>query len=655
MSDKRVKFYSSSDMSVGFYLERMQLVIDSQLTSAITDINDVLELVNILKFIDSGIYDKRWSKAFQKKVKDSKPFLHKIIVTFFKGLNSKTLATEIKQLDVEYTGDFIDQFEKFDLGSMVNEEDFKLLIDSSDIPYWDIAGSAYLVKKYPDAVKGEFLSKPRHFELFLNNFTSSTGSKLLVPDNVSKADMLQFCKDYIESEAANINYLRILSRPLKGIEKHLNIDASTRLKAKRKAAQLENELFKDRMDEGGLQLKMAVLSSKSTYDKEIAKAEETDLVALVDGEWIDKHHDFPTLFNNIQYLYDLFSSDLISELPSFPKREMGVFETHMGVNTNSSYVAGQFFTMKQQFTTMKLKAFSELLARHNVSIEDMIDWFFSTYSKEEFGVKWLPLSMPSRSEAIANQTATLLRIEEHIRKQYHALKLNGTIDSELVDISNTPSFNELRSFTDKKYIYLSDSEEMQIIINLLFSDQSSITYINDSLKGEHFVALITGNKVKYSELHEYQKPIVKHLIDRRVVMKNGDGVLSLCNSAEVKVLRRLYYVGVIGYNHISSTEKSTIDNMIDNEMVILGSTLYSKQEQDYLNFILNNSFFDDSWAIRNSYQHGLPSYDNPNHYEFDNLLVKLILVTHVIKINDELTQRKVTSGGDGAYCEIDEY
>lgn len=655
MRGKRVKFYSSSDMSIGFYLDRLKLVIDTRLTSVFTDINDVLEVVNILKFIDNGIYDKRWSKSFQKKVKDSKPLLYKIIETYFKGLNSKTLANAMMQLHAEYTSDFIDQFEKFDLGSMVNEENFKQLLDSSDIPYWDIAVSRYLVKKYPGVIKGEFLSKPRHFELFLNNFTSSRGSKLLVPNNVSKADMLQFCKDYIESEAANINYLRILSRPLKGIEQHLNIDASTRLKAKRRASQLEDELFKDRMNEGGLHVRMAVLSSKSTYDKEIAKAGNTDLVALVDSEWIDKHHDFPTLFNNIQYLYDLFSSDLISELPSFPKREMGVFETHMGVNTNSSYVAGQFFTMKQQFTTMKLKAFSELLARHDVSIEDMIDWFFSVYSKEEFGVNWLPLSMPSRTEAIANQTATLLRIEEHIRKQYHALKLNGTIDAELVNISNTPSFNELQSFTDKKYVYTSDSEEMSIIINLLFSDQSSLTYINDSLKGEHFVALITGNKVQYSDLHEYQKPIVKHLIDKRVVMKNGDGDLSLSKPAEVKVLRRLYYFGVIGYNHISSTEKSTIDKMIDKEMVILGGTLYSKQEQDYLNFILNNSFFDDSWAIRNSYQHGLPSYDNPNHYEFDNLLVKLILVTHVIKINDELTQRKISSGGDGAYCEIDEY
>lgn len=87
-------------------------------------------------------------------------------------------------------------------------------------------------------------------------------------------------------------------------------------------------------------------------------------------------------------------------------------------------------------------------------------------------------------------------------------------------------------------------------------------------------------------------------------------------------------------------------------MVVFGNTLYAKQEQDYLNFMLNNAVFDNSWAIRNNYQHGVPNYDDKNHYIFDNLLVILVLLNHVLKINNELNLRRVASGDEGIYCDV---
>lgn len=651
MTRERVKYFDKGDMSIGFYLDRLKLVVDSDLTTANGDINTILELVNIIKFIENGIYDKRWSKEFRKKVNNTKPKYHKIISTYFSSLTAQMLPSVIAKLDNEYVNDFLDQFEKFDLGTKVKENEFRSLIDISSIPFWEIVRSKYLTTKYPNVMKEEFLSKPQHFETFLDNFTSSRGNKVFVPNTVSKVEMLKFCNDYIDSDDANINYLQILTQPIKGLEVHMAMDASTRLKAKQRAQNLENELFKDRMT-GGKKVKMAVLSSKSTYEKELAASEPTDFIALVDGQWIDDHHDYPTLLNNVQYLYDIFSSDLISELPSFPRLEMGVFETHMGVSTNNSYVVGQFFSIKQRMATMKLQALSDLLDRHKIRLEEVIDWFFSTYSEDVFGIKWLPLNMPLKNESKANQTATLLRIEEYIRTQYHILATKGSIDSELVEMTNTPSFRELSSLVENKYIYLTESDDMQIIVNLLYSDQSSITYISDDLKGQHFVELIVKNDVKLSELHEYQTPSVRHLIDKKIVIESENGMLRLRDPLEAKLLRDLYTIGVIGYKHVSQKEQAKLESMLKKEMVAIGDTLYTKQEQDYLNFMLNNSVFDNSWAIRNSYQHGLPSYDTPDHYAFDNLIVILILLMHVIKINDELSLQRVAAGGETIYCDI---
>lgn len=52
--------------------------------------------------------------------------------------------------------------------------------------------------------------------------------------------------------------------------------------------------------------------------------------------------------------------------------------------------------------------------------------------------------------------------------------------------------------------------------------------------------------------------------------------------------------------------------------------------------MLNNKSFDNSWAIRNGYQHGLPYYENNEQYEIDNAIALLVLIHDMIKIDDEL-------------------
>ena len=74
-------------------------------------------------------------------------------------------------------------------------------------------------------------------------------------------------------------------------------------------------------------------------------------------------------------------------------------------------------------------------------------------------------------------------------------------------------------------------------------------------------------------------------------------------------------------------------------VIIFSNTLFTKQESDYLNFLLNNKVFDNSWAIRNRYQHGAPNYDDSKQYDVDNALSLLILIIYVVKIDDELKSR----------------
>ena len=654
MDNKRLKYYANNDISISYYLERLKLVADSlDSSSELNNINDALELVNVMKFINNGLLSIDWDVHYRDQLKSKAKIVKDLVGKYFSGLSVAGITNAISTLENQYNDDLISALSAYNLGDKFTEDEFNNLLSYANIPIWNILESKYLVDKFPTTLKKLFLSNPRNFETFLSNYTYSHNKrKLHIPKNVSKEDMFSLCNNYIESDEANPNYLDILLKPIKGVEEYISIDASTKLKIKRRNEEIQNKLFGDLSRGGGLSIKLAVLSSKKAYDEEVKGSSPTDMISYVESSWIEAHTDYPTLLNNFQYLYELFTEDLLSTLPSFPNAEMGVIEQHMGVTTENSYIIGQFFGLKHQMATGKLRIVSEFTTRHKISLEDIIDWFFSTYSKEEFDLEWLPLNMPSSSEHTANKTATLFRIEESIRTQYSVFAETGSIDSEIVDMTSTPGIVGLKSAIQDKYVYLSDDDISHSIMNLLYSSQSSLTYIDEGHQSHDFASLIIKHRLKEDDFHNYQKPRIDYLVQHGILTKRKDGTLKIRDVSTLYVYKMLFAYGVVGYHHVKPQIQKAIDNMLTDGRVILGATLFTKQESDYLNFVLNNSQFDNSWAIRNLYQHGAPTYKDKEHYRFDYYMALLVLVTYVIKINDELSLRKLAEGKEPAYADM---
>ena len=69
-------------------------------------------------------------------------------------------------------------------------------------------------------------------------------------------------------------------------------------------------------------------------------------------------------------------------------------------------------------------------------------------------------------------------------------------------------------------------------------------------------------------------------------------------------------------------------------LIQFSSSLFSKPEQDYYNYLFNKSEFDNGLDIRNSYTHGTQRVnENQNKQEYFIFLRIMILI--VIKINEE--------------------
>ena len=105
------------------------------------------------------------------------------------------------------------------------------------------------------------------------------------------------------------------------------------------------------------------------------------------------------------------------------------------------------------------------------------------------------------------------------------------------------------------------------------------------------------------------------------------------NKRKVWLLRDLYYNDVV-CNYYMERFETEIKELELKGMVQFKSSLLSKPEQDYFNYILNKSEFTNGLDLRNRYVHGTQSTDVKDH-ETDYFTFLRILILIIIKINEE--------------------
>ena len=71
MGQRRIKFYSVNDMGTGWHLQKMEAFFqDWDILTDNPDVNTILELFNIKKFLDAGVRLVQWSDLQLEEYKE---------------------------------------------------------------------------------------------------------------------------------------------------------------------------------------------------------------------------------------------------------------------------------------------------------------------------------------------------------------------------------------------------------------------------------------------------------------------------------------------------------------------------------------------------------------------------------------------------------
>lgn len=630
---KRVKFHSNVYMSNGYNFN-LALDIIKNLSEKEYNINDILEFYNILKFFNKGFLDNQ-KDEIQKLCNDSKNKLYSIIGKFNKNINNSNIEEYLNQVESNYVEDFFEMLNTYEIYKIINENKFKCILEKNPKYLRITLHNKDLVTTYEKIVKEALLNTPNSAVLLLDEYEIAhldNHKQMFFPESLTLCDKEKIIINYINCEDANLNYLRIIAN-LQSTSK-LKISDKTKLLAKQKATQQEKQLF-----DKNTGIKMSTLVQ---FKKDLKKTVEFSFEGqnweyTYDINWIKENiKDFSTLLNNFIYLFEYVDMQMRWTMVS-KLSYMDIFERIIFIYSKRDYPVSAEFKRQNQLSDLQMYGYYVQLQKLGVRVEELISWFFNTYLVKEFRINNFNISVPSKDSNYLEKCRTLLPEIDSCLKQYNYYVEDGNIDPELVQISSKHLFFEnVKSLLKNKYVY-SNGKEYDLISNYFFFDQCMLEYVEGTSKNYScFYDLIKNEDIKKEDIDKYEQNSLNKLIEDEYIFVDENGFIRIKNKIQLSILNDINNNEVISYWNLTEKERKEIDTLVKRGLLKFDSSLFSKPEQDYLNYCLNKSKFVNSLDLRNMYSHGTQPFGDENIYYSNYIRVLKLFILIIIKINDEL-------------------
>lgn len=630
--DLRVKYYSTNDLSAGFYLKRIEdIICNFVVEKKRVDINEIIELYNIQQFFHNRIYSIHWTKQQLNDYSEIVSDFSKVIGEFFLGINTDTIESMFDTIYYDYRNDFWKLIEKYKVYDKISVEQFRKIILNKHFILNDVLKCKNIVKKFSDEIITYMEKNPFCAEIILSYYLEKHDrniESLYFPVELSNEKKTLILDKYIASNSSNINYLKLIFES--NSTNNLRLPDRLKLKAKRKYDEEIETLFKE-----GTGFEYGAKVSFSNKIDEEFKFETDDnriLSVLYSAKWIKENLDYPTLLNNFIYLFG-YTDLQFRSLHVSRESQMSIIEKYLGIKGRKEYSTGIAFQQIQMLAQLQMIGYCNELEKYNIFLEDIIEWFFCNYLEEEFNVKGFCFNKSSHTVSYLEKCRNIAAEFDNILKRFKIYCEDGEIDDELLHISTEHIFiKDIPSMLSNKYIYPCGND-YQTISNLLFSDQSIIHYLPKlSNNYNSFYCLLEKENVYYDMFEDYQIPSIDWLIDHNIIkIDNKKRIMPYWE--KIKILNELYQHDVVCFSYMKKYQ-SIIMELNKMGLVQFSSSLFSRPEQDYYNYLFNKSEFDNGLDIRNSYTHGTQRVDE-NQNKQDYFIFLRIMILIVIKINEE--------------------
>jgi len=644
---ERVRFYGANDLATGFHAPRaVEIGLKFEPADPPTDIIDVLELHNVWQYIEHNFIPESCTSAERTALTTASPKMRATIARFFSRIDSSNFAAIVAGIGHDYRADLLELLGRSKVFDRCDSSIVLPVLKAVGISLAAMLANKELVRAYDMALRNELLASRQSAELLIRRYLEKGASHSInLLQNFTRDDSRGLLERYVNGDEANLNYLRLLADA--NDHAGAGIDAKLRLLAKRRAEYLNAEIFTD--GEGfrtGTEVGIAD-EQDAPATEEVDSSEGWTQRYSYSRRWLDQTMDFPSILNNFQHLFKFADPQGLLSFPAYPAA-FGVMERLMGLTGTTEYKIGSAFRATDSSSLLQTHMYRHFLKSKDIELEDVIGWFFGTYLVDEFKAENFSFHPSVTGSSYLEKVRHLFAEMESVSNQFALYAENGELDRELLNLGSDPvRYKEIPSSLDGKYAYSTDSREIAAILHLLFSDQSSLLYINESLRDRSFASLLLHHEIAYASFRVHQRADLDFLTEAGILAESG-GRIRFVSGEQFGILMALFNTEAVNFYHLSKEGRQELEKMVDKGWVLRRSSLLSRAEGDYFNYFLNHVGFSNGPNLRNSYLHGSQIGDDDGEH-FNTYLVALrLMVALIIKMNDDFCLLAGANSGSAA-------
>ncbi len=631
----RVQFHDNNDMSMGYNLHRAEDIITSYNSgSPSREINDILEYYNISRYFDNKLFLQDWDVETIEKYYSVVQKLKAEVGKYLHSVHGDDLAPLFAQVDHRLRSVFFTVLSAYKVTDRISSAQLVNLINSHFDALSLIVQNKALVTKYGADISDLLVHNPEYAETVIDhyyvNHHNREQSKTFMPVELGKEELDTIIRNYVGWEKASPSYLQLISGLKKAGEHPIN--DRVRLQAYKRVC----KFWKDHFDSGKVGVEFGIgvqiLDQDEIVHEDYSPSEHVCHLSY-SRKWISGNLDFPTLLNNFIFLFKYVDRKYRCLFLSNPT-DLSALDMFMGVHGNEEYATGIGYEGRKMQSTLQMYAYQLELRHNNIEIEHLFKWFFEEYLKTEFGVENYVYYAPSPQSSSLERILLIASQIDAVLKQFRLFSEDGRIDRELYEFSSsTYIIVDTPSLIDKKYLY-PGSDAIKRELFFLFSDQCMLSY-TEKTKGQYtsFAKMLASENVSVKDFPEYDQPDLKWLLKRGTIFEDENGFLRMKKALFI-LLYDINQNGCVAFSYCSEAEKQHVEKLLSTGDLLAESSLFTKQEQDFLDYMLNVQRFSNGPELRNKYVHGNFSGDLKKH-DADYLELLKIMALIVLKINEE--------------------
>ena len=636
-ASERLKFYGPQDLANAWTAdEAVAIIRERSAESSIRSLNDALEIYNALAFEEHGVFPSTLTQDEQGDLAVAGRKLRGQIANFFSGIDASNLDACLSGFGYQYAEDLLALLARHDVTKKVGGQLLFEALLRARMPLAVMLSNWQFVNQHDRRLRDALLADPRNGELLVGSrLVRDPSTAYVLPTSFGGAEWQQLLSAYIDSESPHPNHLEAIAQA-RDNEK-LGITPKIRLQAKKRCEALMQELFADGKNvlvKNGYGIKIDPEQREPVSDQIEHEDGETTHMRSFSEKYLLSSMEPKRVLTNFASLVGYMDRRGLLTMPSFPE-QIGPIQRLL-ISGKDAYPKSQMFKHLDSLTLLGTQVYTEFLRRHGVEVEEVVAWFFREHLPNEFGAKNFYYTPSSRNSSFLERCRHIGAEMESVVRQFTLHCDEGELDLDLLRMTSAPRpWQQIPSLVDRKYLERCQNADCDRVLHLLFSDQSRLTYVNQSLRARSFTELVTQNRLLYEDLHLLQKESVDWLISEDLVTV-VDGVVEFANPTLILVLSDVNEHEAAAYGPYGPDESAAGLVLVSKGWLKFSATLLASAEASYFNYMLNKSEFSDGPDLRNRYSHGTNA--DPNDFaahrtayvQFIRLLVALTL-----KIRDD--------------------